>query len=240
MKTVLSKLRSAVQQYDMIEAGDRIAVGVSGGKDSMALLAALHEFRRFSLVPFTITAITLDPVFHGKQTDYSPVEQWCAERGVRYVVKRTDIFQVALEAGGQNKPCSLCAKLRRGILHNTALEEGCNVVALGHHRDDAVQTFFMNLLDGGRVDCFSPVTYLSRKNLRMIRPLIFLEERDISGAVRRKGLPVVKSRCPVDGHTERTRMKQLIVELERQYPALRQKIIGAMQKDNIAGWEFRV
>ena len=237
MKTVLSRMRSAIQKYDMIKEHDRIAVGISGGKDSMVLLAGLNRLKSFYPIQFEIVGVTLDPMFGGIETDYSDISRFCEDNSIEYVIKRTDIFQVA-STTDDNSPCSLCAKLRRGILHNTAIELKCNSVALGHHLDDAAETFFMNLLDGGRVGCFSPKTYLSVKNLTLIRPMIFLYEKEIVRCKNKLELPVVKSKCPVDGHTERAKIKALVRDLEHKYPALRQKIIGAMQKDCVSDWNF--
>jgi len=222
----------------MIKENDRIAVGVSGGKDSVALLAALNALQKFYPVNFDIVAVTLDPMFSEKKTDYTKISELCDNLKVPYIVKQTDIFEVASKGDLAKNPCSLCAKLRRGILHNTAIEQGCNSVALGHHMDDAVETFFMNLFDGGRISCFSPVSYLSEKKLTLIRPMIFLYENEISRFIKKYDYPTVKSICPVDGHTERARIKALVKELEQKYPALRKKITGALQKDAISNWDF--
>ena len=236
IKTVLSKTRNACQTYKMIEAGDKIAVGLSGGKDSVVLLAALARLRKFYEVPFDIAAITLDPVFGGVETDYSPLVRMCEELDVEYVIKRTDIAKVVFDVRDEQNPCSLCARIRRGALHNAAKETDCNKLALGHHEDDAAETFLMNLFNSGTAGCFSPVTYMSEKDITVIRPLIFLTEKEIARAVTRTELPVVKSKCPADGNTERQSMKKRILELERDYPALRRKITGAMQRANISGW----
>lgn len=236
MQKLLSLVRAAVEKYNMIEYGDKIAVCVSGGKDSVALLKCLIELRRFYPKHFEVCAITVDPCFFGKEGDYSAIEKLCNENGVAYTVKRTDLYNVIFEIRQEKNPCSLCARMRRGLLHDTANELGCNKIALGHHIDDAAETFLMNLFSGGRAECFSPVSYLSRKDLYMIRPLIFAYEADILRVVRKENLPVVKSNCPVDEKTHREETKMLLSELEKKYPALRQKIIGAMQTGNISGW----
>lgn len=239
MKKLLSLTRAAIDKYNMISQGDKIAVGVSGGKDSLALLTAMAKIRDFYPEKFEITAITLDYRFDGKDGDYSKIKTYCDKLGIEYIIKPTNLWQVIFVDRKEKNPCSLCAKMRRGILHDTAKEYGCNKVALGHHLDDAAETFMMNLLNGGTIGCFSPVSYLSNKDLYLIRPLIFLYERDIENASNRLELPVVKSKCPADKITERQNVKLLIKQLEAQYPCLRQKIIGAMQSGDISGWGIK-
>lgn len=236
LQELLSPVRAAVQRYDMIQPNDHIAVGVSGGKDSVTLLALLSRLRRFYPVPFTLTAITLDPCFGGSEADYSPIADLCKEWDIPYILKRTRLWEVIFEERKESNPCSLCARMRRGALHKTAKEAGCNVIALGHHKDDAAETFLMNLLSGGTIGCFSPKSYLSRRDLYLIRPMIFLDEKEIASVARRYGLPIVKSQCPVDGHTNRQQMKELAASLTDQYGPLCDHIIGAMQKGNISGW----
>lgn len=236
MKSILGKVRSAVQQYDMIHENDRVAVGVSGGKDSVALLCLLAKLKSFYPIPFTVTAITLDPGFEQKRTDYTPIAQLCQRLEVPYHVVQTDIAQIVFDIRRESNPCSLCAKMRRGALHDAAKAHDCNVIALGHHFDDAVETFFMNLLQGGRIACFSPVTYLSRKDITLIRPLVFAEEREVSRYCNREQLPLVKSKCPIDGATLRQSTKEWIRELDKQFPAVKQKVMGAMQKADVDGW----
>lgn len=236
MQKLLSLVRAAIDKYNMIEDGDRIAVCVSGGKDSVVLLKCMAELGRFYPKSFELCAVTLDPCFFGKLGDYSEIERLCVEKNIPYTVKRTDLYNVIFETRKEKNPCSLCARMRRGLLHDTAKELGCNKIALGHHMDDAAETFLMNLFSGGRAECFSPVSYLSRKDLYMIRPLIFAYESDIERVVRKENLPIVKSRCPADENTHREEMKQLLKELEKKYPAIRQKIIGAMQAGNISNW----
>lgn len=236
MQKLLSLIRAAVDKYNMIESGDKIAVCVSGGKDSVALLKCMAELRRFYPESFELCAVTLDPCFFGEYGDYSEIERLCKENSISYTVKRTDLYNVIFETRKEKNPCSLCARMRRGLLHDTAKELACNKIALGHHMDDAAETFLMNLFSGGRAECFSPVSYLSRKDLYMVRPLIFAYESDIERVVRRENLPIVKSNCPADENTHREEMKQLLKELEKKYPAIRQKIVGAMQAGNISNW----
>ncbi len=236
MQKLLSYTRSAMEHYDMVSPGDHIAVGLSGGKDSLALLAVLARLRGFYPVPFRLTAISLDPCFDGKQTDYSALELLTKELDVPYIIRRTQLWEVIFQTRKEPNPCSLCAKMRRGILHDTAKEAGCNKLALGHHLDDAAETFLMNLLNGGTLGCFSPVTYLSRKDITVIRPLLFARESDCARVVRQLALPVVKSACPADGVTERQEVKLLLSQLEKKYGKVRHKILGAMQKEHLSGY----
>lgn len=236
LQKLLSPLRAAVDRYDMIRPGDRVAVGVSGGKDSLALLVLLARLREFYPHPFELTAITLDPCFEGRENDYGPVADLCAKLGVPYELRRTRLWEVVFEERREANPCSLCARMRRGALHKAAQETGCNVVALGHHQDDAAETFLMNLLSGGTLGCFSPRTYLDRRDLTLIRPMVFLSEQDIASFAALEGLPVVKSRCPVDGCTNRQQTKELLRRLETSYGPLPEKILGAMQKEHLSGW----
>lgn len=233
---ILSVSRAAMQTYDMIAPGDRVAVGVSGGKDSMVLLAALARLREFYPVPFSVTAVTLDPGFGGEETDYRPVTAWCEARGIPHVIRRTRLWEVIFVERQEANPCSLCARMRRGALHVMAQELGCGTVALGHHKTDAAETFLMNLLSGGTLGCFSPKTYLDRRQLTLIRPLVFADEEQIGRCARREGLPIVKSRCPVDGCTSRQQAKELLDRLSASYGPVADKILTAMQKKGLSGW----
>lgn len=236
MQKIIGYMRRAVADYNMLEAGDSVAVGVSGGKDSVTLLCGLARLRSILGFPFTVTAVTLDPGFGGKQTDYSAIEALCRELDVPYIIKRTEIGAIVFDIRNEENPCSLCARMRRGALHDATKEAGCNKVALGHHYDDAVETFMMNLFNEGRVACFQPVTYLSRKDITMIRPLVYVPERDIKSTVNRCGLPVVKSVCPADGATERERVKQYLVQLETERKGIKKRLFGAMVRGHISGW----
>ncbi len=236
MDKLTGRVRAAVQNYDMIQQGDRIAVGVSGGKDSLFLLCALAELSHYYPKEFSVVAVTADPCFGGVPGDYSQVQALCDRLSVPYIIRRTDLGPLIFGERQEENPCSLCARMRRGILHNICVEEGIPTLALGHHFDDAVQTFFMNLFYGGKLGCFSPKTYLSRKQITVIRPLILCEEREINGAARRLELPVVKSACPVDGVTARQDTAELIRRLEKEFPHLRTKVLGAMQRAGLDGW----
>ena len=236
MQEIMGHIRRAVEEYRMIEDGDTVAVGVSGGKDSVALLAGLAGVRRFIGIDFTLKAVTLDNCFNGEEGDFSPIADLCGSLGVEYILRRTDIGQIIFGERGESNPCSLCARMRRGVLHDTAKANGCNKIALGHHFDDAVETFLMNLFNEGRIGCFSPVSYLSRKDLTMIRPLIFATEREVRNAVNRAGLPVVKSKCPVDGCTERQWTKEFLYDMEKTHPGITKRIFGAIRRGHVSGW----
>lgn len=236
MKRILSLCRAAVDKYHMIEEGDRIAVGVSGGKDSLVLLYALSRLRSFYPKHFEVVAITLDYQFGGIPGEFSEVAALCETLHVEYIVKPTNLWKAIFVTRQEKNPCSLCAKMRRGILHDAAKANGCNKVALGHHLDDAAETFMINLLRGGQIGCFSPVSYLSNKDLYLIRPLVFASEKEVDAAARRCNLPIVKSKCPADKVTERQTVKELLQTLEKDYPALRKKIVGALERSEIDGW----
>jgi len=236
MQKLMSYMRSAMEQYNMIQEGDKVAVGVSGGKDSLALLTALARMRSFYPYKYSLVAISMDPCFNSQKTDYSEIETLCEKLNVPYIIRRTEIGRIIFETRNEKNPCSLCARMRRGVLHDEAKAAGCNKLALGHHMDDAAETFLMNLLNGGHIGCFSPVTYLSRKDITVIRPMIFARESDAVRVARREGLPVIKSRCPVDGTTERQEVKLLLTSLEHKYGDVRSKILGAMQRGNIDGF----
>ncbi len=236
MQRILGYMRKAIQEFDLIQDGDRIAVGVSGGKDSTVLLLGLHLLRRFIGIDYKLVAVTLDPCFGGIENDYTAVERLCAEAGIEYILKRTQIGQIVFDVRKEEHPCSLCARMRRGVLHDTAKECGCNKVALGHHMNDAVETFMMNLFIEGRIGCFSPKSYLSRKDLTLIRPLVLAPESDIRRAANKNGLEVVRSKCPVDGHTKREEMKIRLLEAERTDKGLTDRIFGALCRSGIDGW----
>lgn len=236
MQRLEGLMRKALQQYKMIENNDHICIGVSGGKDSIGLTMALANLRNYFEHSFQITALTLDPCFGGVESDYTLLQELFEKHNIPYVIKRSNIGKVVFEDRAEQNPCSLCAKMRRGLLHDTALELGCNKIALGHHMDDAIETFYMNLFQEGRIGCFSPVTYLSRKKLTMIRPMLLATEQEVIRAVRRAGYPIVKSLCPADGATLRQHTKEFVNQKVKEDPAFRQKMLGALQKSGIDGW----
>ena len=234
MRRMLSYVRRAVDDYHMIEDGDKIAVGISGGKDSLTLLEVLNEMRIFYPKRYELVAITVDMGFEG--SDFSEVAEFCRRLNIEYVVEKTDIAKIIFDVRKESNPCSLCAKMRRGSLHSAAQNAGCNKVALGHHFDDAVETFMMNLFFEGRLGCFSPRSYLSNRKLTLIRPMVYATEKDVKYFVGKRTLPVVESLCPEDHATEREKMKNLLLALERENKGLRHRIFKAMCKGNIDGW----
>lgn len=234
MKRVLSYTRRAIDDYSMIEEGDKIAVGVSAGKDSLTLLCAMAQLRRFYPKRFELVAITVDMGFEGM--DLSPVRALCEELDVPYHVVPTEISKIIFDVRKEQNPCSLCAKMRRGALHSAARELGCTSVALGHHFDDVVETFMLNLFFEGRLGCFSPVTYLSRVGIKLIRPMLYMPEKEVSEFARKNPLPVIGSPCPADKKTEREEMKQLLRELERKNKGLRYRIFGAISRGELDGF----
>lgn len=231
IRRLLSCARRAVDDYGMIEDGDRIAVGLSGGKDSIALLCVLLDLQRFYPKRFEVCGISVSMGF--ERMDYSPVADFCSECGVEYRVIKTELAHIIFDVRKESNPCSLCAKMRRGILHDAAKEMGCSKIALGHHYDDVIDTFMLNLFHEGRIGAFLPVTYLSRKDITLIRPLLYVPEKDIRYFLSKNDLPTVKNPCPEDGHTEREKMKQLINGLDREYKGLKHRIFGAMQKGGV-------
>ncbi len=234
MQQMLSHLRRCVDEYKMITEGDRIAVGVSGGKDSVTLLRLLAELRRFYPIKYELCAITLDMGY--EEADFSPIVKLCETLEVEYIIKPTEIKKVIFDIRQEKNPCALCSKMRRGSLNDAAKAAGCNKVALGHHFDDAVETFMLSLFYEGRIGCFLPVTYLDRTDITVIRPMLYMSEREVINFVRRQGLPVCKSGCPVDKFTKREEVKSLLQNLEKQYPDLRKHIFGAVQRYPLEGW----
>ena len=221
----------------MISAGDRIAVGVSGGKDSLTLLVLLAEMKKFYPVPYDVEAFTVDMGLEGM--DFSPIRSLCERLQVPYHLIRTGIGPILFEYRRENNPCSLCAKMRRGALGKAITEAGIHKIALGHHRDDAVETFLMSLLYEGRISCFEPVTYLDRTGVTQIRPMLYIPEKTVAHFAERYGLPVVHNTCPADKHTKREEVKDLIYELQGRYPGLKDKLFGAVQRYPLHNWEKR-
>ena len=227
MQKILGYIRRACQEFDLIEDGDKIAVGVSGGKDSLVLLAGLAKMRRFYEKKYEVTAITLDPRFGGVETDYSPVERLCRELDVEFHLIKTDIGEIVFDIRKEPNPCSLCAKMRRGALHDAAKELGCNKIALGHNNDD------------GRIGCFAPISYLSRKDITLIRPLVFAPESAVMSCARRNDFEIVKSKCPADKTTSRQTTKELLARLEHENRGVKMRIFGAMRRAGIDRWGYR-
>ena len=235
LNSLTNKLRQCADDYAMLSPGDAVAVGVSGGKDSLVLLCALAALRRYYPAPFTLEAVTVDAGF--PDMDFSGVAALCRELEVPYTVVPTDIREIVFDARQESNPCSLCAKLRRGALANTLRERGCNKLALGHHFDDAVETLVMSVLFEGRLACFEPKTYLDRSGITVIRPLLYVGEKRVENMAARLALPVVESTCPMDKTSKRREAAAVLVSLSGAYPDLRSRIFGAMQRLPLPGWE---
>ena len=225
-------LRRCAEDYHMIEPGDRVGVGVSGGKDSLVLLVLLAELKKY--VPFHLEAITIDM---GLGMDYSGIEALCRELEVPYTIVKTEIGPIIFDYRKEKNPCSMCAKMRRGALNQALLDRNLSKLALGHHYDDAVETFLMSLLYEGRISCFQPVTKLDRTGITQIRPMLYIHEKTVDNFARRRDLPVITNRCPVDKETKREEVKQLIYQLSQTYPDLKERIFGAMQRFPLPAWE---
>ena len=236
MQKILGQVRRCVEDYHMIDAGDVVAVGVSGGKDSLVTLTALARLRAFYPIPFTVRAITLETGAPGMSFD--AVADLCRQLEVPYTRIQVPVYDIVFNQRKEKNPCSLCAKLRRGSLNTALTERGIHKIALGHHYDDAIETLLMNLLFEGRIGCFQPVTYLDRTGITQIRPLLYCREDDISRTVERLRLPVVHNPCPANGSTRRQEVKDLIHQLEGRYPDIKQKLFGSLQRYPLYGWNL--
>ena len=234
IERILSHSRKAVEEYSMIEPGDKIAVGVSGGKDSLALLCALVKLKRVLGIDYTVVALTIDMGLEGM--DFSKIATLCQELEIEYHIVKTQIYEIIFDVRKEASPCSLCSRMRRGALHDACKELGCNKLALGHHYDDVVETFMLNLFFEGRIGAFRPVTYLSRKDLTMIRPLIYTPEKEIKSFAKGAELPIVEVKCPADGNTERAKMKDYLATFDSEHRGLYHRIMGAIQRGEIDGF----
>lgn len=233
MQKLMGLVRRCVEDYAMIQPGDKIAVGVSGGKDSLVLLQLLAGLRQYSPIDFELAAVTIDM---GLGMDYTPVAEFCHSLGVEYHLIKTEIGPIIFDHRKEKNPCSMCSKMRRGALNQAILERGFTKLALGHHYDDAVETFVMSLIYEGRISCFQPVTNLDRTGVIQIRPMLYIHEKTVDNFAERMGLPVVENRCPVDKNTKREEIKQLVYELSKTYPDLKERIFGAMQRLPLPEW----
>lgn len=237
LQQLYSHVRRAVDDYNMIAEGDRIAIGISGGKDSLALLYALHGLMRFYPNSFTITAVTVDLGLGIQKLD--DINKLCKELGVEYHIIDTEIGKIVFDDRLESNPCSLCAKMRKGALNEKALELGCNKIAYAHHSDDIIETMMLSLIYEGRFHSFSPYTYLDRTGLTVIRPMMYLKECDIIGFQHKYDLPVAKNPCPVDGHTKRQYVKELIRQINLDNPGVKDRLFHAVIDGNIQGWPER-
>lgn len=229
-------VRRCIDDYAMIEDGETVAVGVSGGKDSLALLCALSNLSGYYPKRFAIHAVTLDMGFEGM--DFSPVRELCGRLGIPYTLRRSDLGRIIFEERREKNPCSLCSKMRRGALNDVVSELGISKIALAHNFDDAIETFMLSLLYEGRISCFQPVTYLSRTGITQIRPLIYAGEGTVKRLAEKYSLPVVDNACPENGESKREEVKTLLKSLAKSYPDLKSKIFGAMQRLPIDGWKI--
>ncbi len=236
LQQVLSVVRKAVDDYHMIEEGDKIAIGISGGKDSLTLLYALNALKRFYPKKFDIIAITIDLGFENLNLD--KITALCEELQVEYIIAKTDIAKIVFEDRKEKNPCSLCAKMRKGALNKAIKSAGCNKIAYAHHKDDVVETMLMSLIFEGRFHTFSPVTYLDRMDLTVIRPLLYMDETDVIRFIHNYKVPVVKSPCPADGHTKREYVKQLLHKLDFENPDVKERMFTAITTGNMKGWNL--
>lgn len=238
LQQLMSYTRRAIDDYNMIQDRDRIAIGISGGKDSLTLLYALHGLQRYYPKKFDLEAITVDlghPDF-----DVSGIHSLCETMKVPYTVVKTEIARIVFDERNEKNPCSLCAKMRKGALNDTIKKLGCNKIAYAHHKDDIVETMLLSLIFEGRFYSFSPKTYLDRMELTVIRPIMFVDEADVIGFKNKYNLPVVKSRCPVDGYTKRQYAKELVKQLNTEHPGVKQRMFTAILNGNISGWPERI
>lgn len=234
LQQVLSYIRRAVDDYQMIETDDHIAVGISGGKDSLTLLYGLHGLMRFYPKPFQIHAVTVDLGFDN--LDLGKIKELCQSLDIPYTIVKTDIADIIFHQRKESNPCSLCAKMRKGALNEAIKAAGCNKVAYAHHKDDVVETMLLSLIYEGRFHTFSPVTYLDRMDLTVIRPLMYMNEADVIGFIHKNNVPVVKSPCPVDGYTKREYVKNLLQTLNRENPGVKERMFTAIQNSTMGGW----
>ena len=237
LQEIMGLARRAIDDYDMIAENDKIAIGLSGGKDSLTMLHALYNLKRYYPKKFDIMAITIHPGSDTFKTD--ELEKLCDELGIEYVIYNSNITKVVFDIRKEKNPCSLCANMRRGMLNSIAIEHGCTKIALAHHMDDVIETFLMSILLNGKVHTFSPVTYLSRSDVKVIRPFIYVPEKDIRATARKLNYPVVGKCCPMDGYTKREYTKNLIHTLSKDIPKVKSHIFGAIKRSNIKGWEIK-
>ena len=234
LQQVLSYTRRAVDDYQMIQEGDKIAIGISGGKDSLTLLYAMHGLKRFYPKKFEIHAVTVDLGF--KNLDLDKIKEICKELDVPYTIVKTEIADIIFNERKESNPCSLCAKMRKGALNEAMKAAGCNKIAYGHHMDDMIETYLMSLIYEGRIHTFSPITYLDRMDVTVIRPLMYMKEVDVIGFVNKNNVPVVKSPCPADGNTKREHIKQLLAKINQENPGVKDRMFTAIQNGNLKGW----
>lgn len=234
MQKILGYMRKAIDDYNMIQDGDKIAVALSGGKDSISMLMGLKNLQRFYPKKFNIIAVTINPGFEFFDTSF--LQDLCNELDIDFFEENAHIKEIVFDLRKEKNPCSLCANLRRGILNSVAIREGCNKIALGHNEDDVLETFFLNLLYGGSINTFAPVSYMDRSKITLIRPLVYAPEKYIRNFVKRNNIQIMPKACPMDGVSKREDIKELIFSLQRDIPTLRANLFGAIKRGNINGW----
>ncbi|MCL2382768.1 MAG: tRNA 2-thiocytidine(32) synthetase TtcA [Oscillospiraceae bacterium] len=235
MQKILSRMRRAIEDYNMIEDGDKIALGLSGGKDSMTLLMGLKMLQSFFNKKFDLVAISVNPGF--EEFDISILQKFCDDIDVEYINEQTNIKEIVFDIRKERNPCSLCANLRRGILNSSATREGCNKLALGHNEDDVLETFFLNLFFAGSIGTFAPTGFMDKAGITLIRPLIYTPEKGIKTFVEKNDIPVMAKCCPMDGYSKREDMKNLLLKFEKDFPNIRTNLYGAIKKSELKGWQ---
>ena len=235
MQKILGYLRKAIEHYNMIEEGDKIAVGLSGGKDSITLLMGLKALQRFYPKHFELVAISVNPGFEFFDSNF--LREICSKVGVPYIEYDSHIKEIVFDIRKEKNPCSLCANLRRGILNTTAIEQGCNKLALGHNEDDVLETFFLNMLYAGNLSTFAPVSYMDRSKITLIRPLVYAPEKEIRKFIKRNEIKVMPKNCPMDGVSKREEIKNMLYKLTVKIPNVRANLMGAIKRANINGWK---
>ena len=237
LQKIVGKMRKAIEDFDMIEDSDKIAVGLSGGKDSITLLYALNNLRKYYDKKFDIIAITIHPGSNNFKTD--KLKAMCDSLGIEYIVYMSNIYEVVFDIRKEKSPCSLCANMRRGMLNSIAIENNCTKIALGHHMDDVVETALMNLFLNGNFNTFAPVTYLSRSDIKTIRPFVYVSEKEIRAAARENNFPVLDKSCPKDGFTKREYIKKMLIDTQKDIHDIKRNIFGAIKRSNIKGWNVK-
>lgn len=235
MQKILGHMRKAIEDYNMINENDKILVGLSGGKDSITLLLGLKALQRFYPKKFEIIACSVNPGFEFFDSNF--LKKLCDDNDIKFIEEKSDIKQIVFDIRKEKNPCSLCANLRRGILNSIAIREGCNKIALGHNEDDVLETFFLNLLYTGNMSTFSPISYMDRSKITLIRPLIYANEKEMKSFVKRNNIEVMNKSCPMDGHSKREEIKEYIYNLSKDIPHVRANVYGAIKRSNISGWK---
>lgn len=235
MQEILSSMRKAIEDYEMIQEGDKIAVGLSGGKDSITMLMGFKALQRFYPKKFDIIAVSINPGFEFFNSEF--LKQTCEKIGVPFMEEKSHIKEIVFDIRKERNPCSLCANLRRGIMNSVAVREGCNKIALGHNEDDVLETFMLNLLYTGNISTFAPVSYMDRSKITLIRPFIYISEKEIKKFIKRNEIAVMPKACPMDGVSKREEMKTMLKDLQIDIPHIRANLYGAIQRSAIQGWE---